>query len=319
MFTLALSTMSSLFICILIGFYAAKRNILEEDAIDKLNIFLLNVTFPFMMVSIFNIQLTDQILKLTMPIFIYGVLYQLILAIIGIIFLKLCSFEENKSKVILFSMIFTNTGFLGLPLVAALFDSQGLLYASLLNIPFNITCFSFGVYILQPSDENHIKAKDILLKPAMIGIWIGCFLMFSQLIIPGTYIVNDKVVRLPAFLTNTINMVGSITSPLAMIIVGASLKQTKFKRVFCDYKLHLFSLIKLIIAPIIIYILGSLFITNSQILIIVALFSGLPSATLGTILAERFGHDYVYASEIVFISTLYSLFTIPLLFTIFNI
>lgn len=316
MFTLALNTMMSLFICIFIGFFAAKRKLIDEVAIDKLNILLLNVTFPFMMISIFNIELTSEIIENGLPLFFYGLFYQAILAIIAFIFLSIFKFPNGRDKVARFAMIFTNTGFVGLPLIASVLGSEGLLYASLLNIPFNVSCFTLGVYLLQPQGENHINIKSILFTPTMIGVWIGLTMLLSQLVFPGTFDVNGEITRLPAFLTKTVTMIGSITSPLAMIIVGASLEQTKFKRVFADFKLHIFSVIKLLIAPMIVYFIAGLFIEDNQILVIVTIFSGLPSATIGTVLAERFHHDYVYSSEIVFLTTLYSLVTIPLLFSI---
>ncbi len=313
MFYIALSTMASLFLCIIVGFIAAKQKILNEDTIDKLNVLLLNITFPFMMISIFNIELTSQILNSFIPLFLFGIIYQSLLFIFVVVFIKLVKIDKNQKQVTMFAMVFTNTGFIGIPLIASVFGSEALLYASLLNIPFNITCFSFGVYLLQPKNTNVISIKQILLKPTMVGIWIGCILMLSQLIIPGTFEVDGKIVRLPAFLTRTINMIGNITSPLAMIIVGASLAETKFKNVFTNYKLHAFAFVKSIIAPFLIYLVLKPFIINELILVIVVIFSGLPTATLATVLSEQFKHDYVYASELVFITTLYSLITIPLL------
>lgn len=326
MFGLALGTMASLFLCIFIGYVAAKRGIIDEQGIDRLNILLLNVTFPFMMIGIFNIELTSEIIEKGVPIFIYGVLYQLILAIIAFVFTKFVDFGVerpetvgfDRNQIVRFLMIFTNTGFVGLPLIGAVLGADGLLYASLLNIPFNILCFTLGVYMLQPEGENHITVKSIFLTPTMIGIGIGLLLLLSQLVIPGTFEVDGEIVRLPGFITKTINMVGGITSPLAMIIVGASLKNTKFISVFSDWKLHLFSVLKLLVAPVITYLIFSLFIADQEILLIVTIFAALPSATVGTILAERFGHDYVYASQVVFITTLYSIITIPLVFLIFG-
>lgn len=325
MFTLALSTMASLFLCIFVGYYAAKRNIIDENGIDKLNSVLLNITFPLMMIAIFNIELTPEIIEKGIPVFMYGLFYQFILAIIAFGFTQVFDFGTSRSetfgfkrsKIIQFAMIFTNTGFVGLPLISAVLGAEGLLYASLLNIPFNITCFSVGVYLLQPEGKKGIDFKAIFLTPTMIGIGIGLLLLLSQAVIPGTFDVNGTQTRLPGFLTNTINMIGGITSPLAMIIVGASLVQTNFKSVLSDYRLHLFSLVKLIVAPLIVYFIGRLFIADEQILLIVTIFAGLPTATIVTILSERFGQDYVYASEVVFITTLYSIVTIPILFLLF--
>lgn len=317
MFTLALNTMTSLFLCMLIGYYGAYRKIIDKSTIDKLNIILLNITYPLMLISIFNIALTKEILDNAFMVFFFGVLYQFALAIIGILFIKIVKFENDRDKIIKFMMVFTNTGFIGLPLIAAVMGSTGLLYASLLNIPFNILCFSYGVYILAPKGKLNVELKTILLSPSMIGIWIGIFLLLSQLIVPGTFMVNGVEKRLPEVLDNTIEMVGSITAPLAMIIVGASLIETNVFRVLKNYKLHIFAIVKLLVAPILVYLVFGKFITDENLLLIITIFSGLPSATIGTILAMEFKLDYVYASEIVFISTLYSIITVPILFYIF--
>ncbi len=319
MFVLAATTMASLFLCIFVGFVCAKRGIIDEVAIDKLNQLLLNVAFPFMLLSIFNIELTEQIVKAGPYLCLYGFIYLTILAILGYVFIKIFRVSGDLKKIMLFSFIFTNTGFVGLPLIGSVLGSDGLLYASLLNIPFNIVCFSFGIYIIQPDGQNHISLKKIIASPTMIGIWCGLALLLSQAIVPGTFIVGEHAVRLPGFLTKTVNMIGAIASPLAMIIVGASLEQTKFKRVFKDVRLHIFAFLRLIIAPLIVYLLLQNIINDPMILIIVTVFSGLPTATMAATFAEQFKHDYVFTSEIIFMTTLYSLLSVPLLFLLFGI
>lgn len=314
MFGLALSTMASLFLCIFVGFIAAKKGILGTDSIDKLNTFLLAVAFPFMMLSIFNIELTPEFINVGLFVFLYGIGYLLLLTIVGFLVLKGLKVTGNTFKIMLFSFVFTNTGFVGLPLISAVMESNGLLYATILNIPFNILCFSLGVYILQPVGQNHINLKKILASPMMIAIWIGLVLLLSQLVLPGTFEYGDDLVRLPRFMTKTIDMIGGIASPLAMIIVGASLEQTKFTKVFKDYRLHIFSLFRLLIGPVITYVVFSNIIGDPTILAIVTIFAGLPTATMVTSLAEQFELDYVYSSEIVFMTTLYSLITVPIIF-----
>lgn len=316
MFVLALNTMASLFLCIFIGFVGAKKKVISPSSIDELNKFLLNICFPFMMIGIFNIELTTDFITNGPTVFIYGLLYQLILMVIGFGVVKLLDFGVENKKILLFSFVFVNGGFIGIPLISSVLGAEGLMYASIINIPFNITCFSIGVYFLDKSEDVKVDIKTLLFSPVMIGVWIGLFLLLSQLVFPYTFDVDGQVVRLPAALTKTINMVGGITSPLAMVIVGASLEQTNIGKVLKDVRLHIFSLMKLIIAPLFTSLLLSPFITNDMILIVVVIFSGLPTATVGTVLAERYGHDYIFASEIVFITTLYSLITIPTLFLI---
>ncbi len=316
MFGLALNTMASLFLCILIGFIGAKKKVISLASIDELNKFLLNICFPFMMVSIFNIELTADFMDNGLQVFGYGLLYQLILMIIGFGVIRLLDFGLENKKILLFSFIFVNGGFIGIPLISSVLGAEGLLYASIINIPFNITCFSLGVYFLDKSEDVKVDLKALLLSPVMIGVWVGLFLLLSQLVVPYTFEVDGVTVRLPSAMTKTINMVGGITSPLAMIVVGASLEQTNIGKVLKDVRLHIFSLLKLIVAPLIASLVLSPIISDPLILTVVVIFSGLPTATVAAVLAERYGHDYIFASEIIFITTLYSLITIPTLFLI---
>ncbi len=316
MFILALNTMASLFLCIFIGYIAAKRKLLTETSLDELNKVLLNITFPFMMISIFNIELTNDFITNAPRVFMYGLLYQFILMVIGLGMVKILDFGLDRKKILLFSFVFVNGGFIGIPLISSVLGAEGLLYASIINIPFNIVCFSLGVYYLDHSGESKINLKNLLFSPVMVGVWIGLVLLLSQLIVPFTFEVDGEIVRLPAALTKTIDMVGGITSPLAMIIVGAGLQKTAIGKVLKNTRLHVFSFFKLIVAPLITYLIFSQFITNQMILVVVVIFSGLPTATVAAVLAERYKHDYIFASEIIFITTLYSLITIPLLFLI---
>lgn len=314
MFVLALNTMAALFLCMLIGYIAARKKVITEQMIDGLNIFLLNITFPIMTLGVFNVELTDTIINVGPKMFMYGVLFNLILILLSYVLVYVLKVNDQKRGVLMACFIFTNGGFIGFPLILSLMGANGLLEATILNIPFNIICFSYGIYILQPKGENNISIKSILLSPVMVGVWIGMGLLLSQFIIPGTFEVDGVATRLPAPLTKTINMVGSITSPLAMIIVGAGLEKTKLKKVFTNTTLHLFAIARVVIAPFICYLFFNMIIDDQMILVIVVVFTGLPTAAVVPVLAERLKQDYVFASEAVLISTLYSLITIPLIF-----
>ncbi len=309
MFTLALTTMLSLFLCIGVGFFAAKKNIIDDQSLEHLNKFLINITLPFMMISILNINLTKEILE-TMPLAIFsGFLYNFILFISAITFVKLLRIDFKKKDIIIFSLIFTNIGFIGIPLIGNVLGQEGLLFTALLNIPFNILTFTLGVIILDPSEHKKINIKKIITQPAIIGIIIGLILLLSQVFTGFHSIV-------PNFLSDTIRAIGSITSPLAMIIVGVSLVDVNFKNLFLNFKLQIITIINLIIAPTIVYIILSLLLDNQTAIRICTIVAALPSATVLVSLAEVFKIDYKYASEVVFSSTLYSIITLPILFFI---
>ncbi len=309
MFILALTTMLSLFLCIGVGFFAAKKNIINNHSLKHLNSFLINITLPFMMINILNIDLTKEILQ-TIPLAIFsGFLYNFILFLSAISFVKLLKIDFTKKDIVIFSLIFTNIGFIGIPLIGTVLGQESLMFTTLLNIPFNILTFTLGVIILDPSEHKKINIKKIITQPAIIGITIGLILLLSQ-----TFTGYNSI--LPDFLSNSIRAIGNITSPLAMIIVGVSLVDVKFKELFLNFKLQIITIINLIIAPAIVYFILSLLLDNQMAINVCTIVSALPSATMLVPLSESFGIDYKYASELVFSSTLYSIITLPLLFFI---
>lgn len=318
MFSLALNTMAALFLCIGIGYFAIKRKMIKTADIDVLNSLVLNITMPCMMIAVFNIELTEKIRNIIPQMFLYGILYNLLLLIMALILVKFIKITPRIRKILITCFFITNAGFIGLPLIASVLGKEALVYATLLTIPLNFFTFTVGVYILQPEGENHISIMKILTTPSMVGIWIGLFILLSQLVWPFTFESNGTITRLPSFLSQTVNMIGAITAPLAMFIVGASLSQTNFKKVLLDGKLHIYSILKLVIAPIIGYYVFGLFVKEDFILSIIVLFIGLPTGTIVAIIAEQFKQDYVYASEVVLITTIYSLVTIPMMFIIFG-
>ncbi len=318
MFILAFNTMAALFMCIAIGYFGVKKGFIKEIDIDGLNSLILNITLPSMMIAAFNIEFTPAIQKIIPEMFLYGILYNLFLLAMILIIVKFIKVKEDTKKILITGFFITNAGFIGIPLVASVLGATALLYATLLSIPLNVFTFTLGIYIMQPEGENHISIKKLLTTSSMVGIWIGLFILISQLVVPFTFETNGHITRLPSFLSQTVSMVGAITAPLAMIIVGAGLSHTNFKKVFSDYRLHIYSFLKLIVAPIIGYLIFGLFVEDKSILSIIVLFIGLPTATIVAIIAEQFKQDYVYASEIVLVTTLYSLITIPIIFKIFT-
>lgn len=315
MFEVALNTMLSLFVCMVVGYVGIRINVLTEEMIPTLNKFLLKITFPALMLAILNIELTKEIISVTPVSFLMAIIYILFLWIFAVILVKIFRINVTDRPIIIFSFVFTNVGFIGLALIQTVYDTQGIIYMSMFNIVFNVAVFTLGFYILHDSDMSKISIKKIFLSPVMIAIFIGLFLLFSQLIFPYVFISEELgTTRLPYFLSKSLNLIGGMTAPLAMVIVGASLAQTNVKSVFFDSRLHIFSLFKLVVAPILLFLILKPFIGDETLLTITIVFAGLPTATMSVIFAKELGLDHIFASKIVFITIIYSVFVTPLLF-----
>lgn len=316
MFVTSLTTMITLFLCILVGLLAAKQKIITPNNLPILNNLLLKITMPIMMVTALNIPLTDDILISAPLTILFSFIYNGLLWGLAILFTKLLKVHADLQKIWIFSFIFSNVSFIGFPLVGSIFGADGLVYVTMVNVAFNILVFSLGIFIISPKGSSKLSLKSIFTTPAMIGIEIGLILLFSQLVLPFTFTDGTTTTRLPLFISSTLQMIGNMTPPLAMIIVGVSLSETNLKKVILDKRLHIMSILKLLVAPLIIYVVTSFLINDPIIIGICTIMSGLPTATLGVILSQEYKQDYIYASEIFFITTIYSMITIPILFLI---
>jgi predicted permease len=181
----------------------------------------------------------------------------------------------------------------------SIFGKIGVFYGSVYIVVFNVFQFTFGQMLF--TGEKDIKAlKKALFNPGIVAVFIGLILFFSP-------------VKLPYVASRVVDLIGSITTPLAMIIVGAMLAEVNIKEVFSGVYMYYGIAVRLLILPVIVlYTLKFAGITGN-VLVVCCLLSAMPAAANSVIFAERFDGDSVLASKIVFISTVFSIVTIPLI------
>ena len=188
---------------------------------------------------------------------------------------------------------------MGYPVLEAIYPEMGIFYGLFNNITFNILLWTYGVYLYTSNkdNENSFKLKH-LINHGIIAVIIGFIILLSG-------------INLPKPITGALDYLGHMTFPLSMLIIGSSLASISFKNIVSNKYLYLLSGIKLLMIPFAFYLILKQFslpgVVNNVNIILVAM----PSAANTVVFAERFGGDYKFASEIVFITTLLSLITIP--------
>ena len=156
--------------------------------------------------------------------------------IIGFIIAKIIF--KNDQKIEKFAATFSNAGFIGIPLVQAILGNESVFYLSAYLVCFNLLSWTYGIYLLTGKKES-ISLKQAIINPATIGSLVGVLLFICS-------------IKLPNVILSTLNSVGSINTPLAMIVLGVYLGQCDIKTVFLDLKVYFVSFISLVIIPIII-------------------------------------------------------------------
>jgi len=208
--------------------------------------------------------------------------------------------------------IFGNVGFIGYPMIIAMIGAKALLIASIFNILYSILIFSLGMYLMcqYREDENHEIKKfsfKVLINPATIASVIAVALLLLK-------------IELPTVIDKTAKMLGSLTTPLAMLVVGASLNKIRLKEVVKSYRVIIISLVKLTVFPITMaYLLRSLGFSGIIAMVAIVLV-GMPIGTTLVLFANQYNSkNVVDASEAVVMSTILLLLTIPILTFAVNI
>lgn len=192
---------------------------------------------------------------------------------------------------------FGNVGFVGLPVVAAIFGDEMVFFASLCNIPFNLALYSCSAAQLSP-DGGRVRWQDVLNAP-VIATLLSVVLLLSRVHVPGV-------------LADTISSVSGVTIPLSMLVIGTSLGGISVRSVLTDWRVYVVSAVRLLVCPLLTWLVLRPFAAGA-LLGISVLMAACPSAMLVTALCLQYGRSDAFASKCIFLSTVLSAVTIPLL------
>lgn len=286
-----------LFLIMVIGFYARRKNIITYQVNKGLTEILLNITLPFMIVSSFNFDFSMDMLQKSGILLSYTACVFVISYFIGKIFYW--KYPQDVKNVLMFSAIFSNCGFMGIPVIESIYGKEGVFYAAIFNMPFNILIWTLGISFFS-GKKDLSTIKKALLNPGTIAVYVGAFLFLFS-------------ISLPIPILRTLDMLGDMTTPLSMIVIGAMLGEAKIKEVFLSYPAYYSAFVRLIIVPVVVYFLLKLLGGSGTILGVLVLISAMPVAANAAIMSEKYDGNSSLASKCIFISTVLSTITIPLI------
>lgn len=292
----------SLFIMILVGVYSSKKKIITPEINKKLVEILIQIALPFMIVSSF-IHTYDTTIKANVTkTFYYSIAAYIIM--ITVSYLLLLPIKNDKKTILHFANVFVNTGYVGFPILNSIYGPEGVIYGSIFNMFFVILLWTYGLILFRDNFEKKELKKEfkkVLLNPSIIAVFLGILIMIFN-------------IRLPRPLLSSVESIGSITGPLSMIIVGVILSNIKIKKYLKDWTIYYGMTVKLIIIPIIMYLVFLLTVGSSIVINTIIIMSAMPASTMTSILAESFDKEKEYAAVVVSLTTLTSLVTVTILF-----
>ncbi len=287
----------SLFGFILSGFICNKIGIFDETSDKYFSNFLLKITLPAAIIASAAGQNLENklsafiVLGLATGIFI-------ITPLLGILFQKIFK-SDDMYKLML---TYPNLGFMGFPIVKALYGETGLFFASLFMIVFNLSIFSYGISVVQKGTRLSLKK---LLNPGIAAAIMAIIIFVFS-------------IPVPIVLENFLSKIGGITSPLAMVTIGSTLAEVHFRSLFKEKFLFFFSFCKLVVWPCIIWFLLHFIIQDPVILGVCVILTSLPVAGNVTMFAITYNGNRSLAVKGTCMSTILSFLTIPVYMILFS-
>ncbi|MCK8827456.1 AEC family transporter [Natroniella acetigena] len=287
-----------LFLVLALGFAIRKFNLVNENLNENLSNIVLYISLPALILISMNYEFSIERLIQIRNVFLIGLGIFVTLILISYLMVNFMDSKQDKKSIYQFMVVFGNTAFIGFPIIEVIFGTEGIFLAAIYNLVVNIFIWTFGIIIMN-QEERGFSFRN-LLNPGILAVILG-FLIFLF------------SVEIPASINNVLEMLGATTTPLALIVVGSTLSQIELSGVFSNFKLWLITLLKQLIIPVVVFFVLNILAVNPLIISVSVILTGMPVAALTAIFAEKFTDNSALASEGVFLSTLLSLLTIPLL------
>ncbi|MGI6084641.1 MAG: AEC family transporter [Acetivibrionales bacterium] len=297
-FNIVLHQVLILFIILAIGYVAGKCNILDSNGTKKLSEVLLYIAVPSMVFSSFFIELSQE--RLVNIAWMLG--FSFFMFIFSIIFSKLffLKFNEQVNPILRFIAIFSNCGYMGIPLMKAIFGDEGAFYGSFYIVLFNVFVWSYGYMLFGGENTKSELIKRVLFNPALISVYAGTIVFLLQIPIP-------EVVK------GAVKTVGDTTMPLSMMIIGGVISTEKLSSLFNDWRVYLSAFVRLILMPVVAFFIALWAGVPSIPAAITVTALAMPAAANAAIFPKLFGGDAVFASKCVAVTNLLSLITVPVI------
>ncbi len=287
-----------MFLLIAVGIFCYRIKLISKHGNRQLSNFLLSVVTPALIVNSYQKPFDAALAQ--------GLLWAFLLAgishLIGIAAAYLLlrgKPGDPRLPLERFAAIYSNCGFMAIPLISAVLGGDGVFYAGAYLTVFNLLSWTQGVFML--SGERSLKsALKVFTSPTVISVFVGLLLFFTGLPLPGP-------------ISSAISYISDLNTPLAMIVTGVSIAQMNIFSAFKGWRLYYVSLLRLVVVPGLMLAALALIPCDPTVRMVNLIGTACPAAASTVLFANRYSLDSQHASKLIAITTVFSLATIPLL------
>ncbi len=299
-FFITLNQILKLFIFMAIGFVFQKTKMYPKEfssVLSKLNV---QIFMPALVFNTFSTNFKVDVIRENSTYLISGIVLLLASVAIAIPLAMLFTKDRDTRMVFVYSFTIPNLGYMGYPMIEAVFGETALFHLMIFALPFNIFIYTVGITILNPKRELSLKK---LLNPTIIAIIVGIVFGIFNL-------------KLPSFLSSACDLGAGCMSPVAMLLSGYVLAKNPIKKLLADPKMYLAAIIRLVGIPALAFIGMTLVGVRSDVILIGCAMLSMPLGLNTVVFPEAFGGDSSTGSKSCFVSNILGLITIPIMFAL---
>ncbi len=282
-------------VLILVGILCSKTKIISQDTNRQLSSLVLQVVNPVVILMSFQTDYRPELAKNLLITF--GLSAAAFIIMITVSYILVRSKPQRDTAIERFASTYSNCGFMGIPLMNALFGAEGVFYLTAFITVFNISVWTHGV-ILISGEKNLKQAIKVLYSPTIIAIALGIVMFFAQ-------------IKIPSVPAQALQFIADMNTPLAMLVSGITISQTNVIKLLKKPRIYYICLLKLIVIPLILMTGLTLLDIDEKVRMTVLVAAAAPPAAMCTLFALRYGKNSLYSSEIFAAGTVLSVATLP--------
>ncbi len=293
--------MITLFAIAVVGYAAGKMKYMGGEFDRKLSSLVINWTCPALILSsAMTGELPDR--RYIIPLLLISAFTYVVLTALAWGLARLMTKRVEQRGIVAFALVFGNVGFMGYPVVDAIFGHQAVFYAAVLNVVNTFAIFTVGTMMItggEGADSKHFN-KKVLYSTPMLAAYLSML------------IVALNIDNIPGYISQPLTMIGNITVPAALMIIGSSMSQLPLRALLGSPLIYATTLLRLCLLPVGVHFLCLALGFDPYVTYINTVVIAMPVATYGTILCLKYNRDTTLITEMTFTTTLLSILTIPM-------
>ena len=284
-------------ILMIVGVFCRKSGMTGTNTRSDLSKFVLQVVNPVMIFTSYQTELRSELVRNLLLTFVLSVGTFIVMIIVSCSVIR--DRQERDTAVERFSAVYSNCGFMGIPLINAVYGMEGVFYLTAFITVFNLFVWTHGIIMLSGERDFH-KVIKVFCSPTIIAILLGIVTFFMQ-------------IRLPDTAGKALDYIAALNTPLAMIVSGMTMADTAPVKMLKKPRVYYVCFLRLLLIPAIIALLLAPLNISNMVRMTVILAAAAPPAAMCTLQCIRYGKNSLYASELFTLGTVLSIGTLPLI------